>query len=192
MSGARTPSDARGIAAATALLLALVSLVSLVAFTTTACATAPDERELARQNPPDKEQFLRGGVNDFMVARCGALDCHGQVGRPLRLYGVNGLRKVPPLEVELERPTGPLTAEELDDNYLSVVGLEPEALGYARAVEGEYLDFLLLKKPISIEGGGVRHKGGPVLRPTGDPGFECILSWISGDVEATECAAATF
>ena len=35
---------------------------------------------------PDQNQFIQaGGVNEFMMVRCAALDCHGQIGRPLPL-----------------------------------------------------------------------------------------------------------
>ena len=56
--------------------------------------------------------------------RCGALDCHGQVGRPLRLYSASGLRKN--TGAKGARDTRPTQPDELLDNYFSVVGLEPE------------------------------------------------------------------
>jgi hypothetical protein len=134
---------------------------------------------------PDRDQFINQGVSAFMEKRCGALDCHGQIGRPLRIYSVNGLRKsVGPKGTRDVRGTTP---DELNDNYFAVVGLEPEEISQARITEGAFTDFLLLKKPLSIEGGGVRHKGGPVLRST-DPGFECLISWIAGAVDSAKCA----
>ncbi len=119
-----------------------------------------------------------------MEKRCGALDCHGQIGRPLRIYSANGLRKNDgPNGARDTRGTQP---DEQNANYYSVVGLEPEQISLSRVSEGAYDDFLLLKKPLSIEGGGVRHKGGPVLRST-DSGFECMITWISGAVNKAKC-----
>ncbi|MDB4934450.1 MAG: hypothetical protein JWP87_1422 [Labilithrix sp.] len=156
------------------------------------CAVVPDPNQAAVVSPPSREQFIMGGVNDFMERRCGALDCHGQIGRPLRIYGALGLRKTDPSMPGAERPTTATTDDEKIDNYLSAIDLEPEAIGYANATKGEYDDFLLLKKPLGLENEGVRHKGGPVLRVTGDPGFECLRSWIRGAVRTKDCQDATF
>src|SRR3954451_10123548 len=63
-------------------------------------------------------------VSDAMPPRCATLDCHGQQGRNMRLYGFRGMRLDPdatPLE-------GKTTADEYTQNYWSVVGLEPEMI----------------------------------------------------------------
>ena len=140
---------------------------------------------------PDRAQFIDGGVSGFMEARCGALDCHGQVGRPLRIYSKNGLRyRVPEDGLRDTRDTTP---EERFDNYLAVIGLEPEALAEAVRTRGEYVDFQLLLKPLGDEGRGVSHKGGPVLRASpNDPGWNCLHGWIAGAHDPAACAAATF
>lgn len=144
---------------------------------------------------PDQNQFIQaGGVNEFMMVRCAALDCHGQIGRPLRLYSPNGLR--------YEdgdgggRAQGPATAAEKRENYLAVTGLEPELLSAVAVVAsqgGEFNDLLLFKKPLDIKGGGVRHKGGPVLR-FGDNGWNCLTGWAAGpdkfNTQACKDAAA--
>lgn len=135
---------------------------------------------------PDRDQYINQGVSTFMERRCGALDCHGQVGRPLRIYSANGLRKNLVKGARDVRGTQP---DELLDNYYATVGLEPEEISISRVTEGNFTDFLLLKKPLGIEGGGVRHKGGPVLRST-DPGFECLITWISGAVNKAKCEDA--
>ena len=133
---------------------------------------------------PNRDEF-KTAVSPFMEKRCGALDCHGQVGRPLRLYSQFGLRlKSGPNNT---RDTSPTTEAELTENYFAVIGLEPEDLSDSLLSQGAYNDFLLLKKPLGIEGGGVRHKGGPVLRG-GDTGFDCLYSWVSGKVNAANCA----
>ncbi len=145
-----------------------------------------DSQAVSANALPDKAQFIDQGVSTFMEKRCGSLDCHGQVGRPLRLYSSNGLRKNLVKGVRDVRATQP---DELLENYYATVGLEPEDISMARVTKGDFTDFLLLKKPLGIEGGGVRHKGGPVLRGT-DPGFECLISWIEGTVNKAKCEEA--
>jgi len=139
---------------------------------------------------PDQAQFVQeNGVSAFMEKRCGGLDCHGQVGRPLRIYSANGLRFQD--GPNGGRPTGATTAEERQENFIGVVGLEPEALSRVLVTEGEFTDLLLFRKPLDTEGGGVRHKGGPVLR-FGDDGWRCLTSWAAGpqSFSAKACADA--
>lgn len=134
---------------------------------------------------PNRDQFMEaGGVSEFMEQRCGALDCHGQIGRPLRLYSARGLR-MKDGEGGARDISGTTNAERLA-NYFSVVGLEPEDITSSRLSEGAYTDFLLLKKPLGIDQGGVRHKGGSVLRST-DPGFDCIALWIADKYNKQKC-----
>lgn len=153
-----------------------------------ACASRPGEKDFV-YDLPDQNQFIDGGVSTFLEHRCGALDCHGQTGRALRLYSHDGLR--------LARPDGgardqsQTTAAEQLENYHSVIGLQPEEMSKAYDSGGAYEDILLLQKPLDIEFGGVRHKGGPVLRKSAsDPGWACLDSWIKGKVDAAQCAAA--
>jgi hypothetical protein len=169
-----------------------VSAFALAIAACGSCAAAPDPNQAALVSPPDRAQFITGGVNDFLERRCGALDCHGQIGRPLRIYGAVGLRKTDPRTPAAARPVTGTTLDEKTDNYLAVIDLEPEAIGYANATKGAFDDLLLLRKPLGIENGGVRHKGGPVLRAIGDPGFRCLQSWIGGAVATQDCTDATF
>jgi hypothetical protein len=140
---------------------------------------------------PDRAQFIEGGVSEFLEKRCGAMDCHGQVGRPLRIYSQNGLRFD-------EGPNGardlsPTTADERLENYRSTIGLEPEELARSVATQGEYVNHMLFLKPLGIEKNGVRHKGGPVLSPSdSDPGWVCLRSWVAGEVDRARCADAAF
>ncbi|MEA2745975.1 MAG: hypothetical protein QOI41_118 [Myxococcales bacterium] len=136
---------------------------------------------------PDKDQFITQGVDTFMQRRCGTLDCHGQAGRPLRIYSPNGLRLN-------DGPNGTrdnrgIQPNESAANYYSVVGLEPEEISLCLTTQGAFTDFLLLKKPLGIDQGGVRHKGGSVLRST-DTGFDCLIGWASGQVDPLKCADA--
>lgn len=139
----------------------------------------------------DKEEFVNGGVSAMMESRCAGLDCHGQVGRPLRLYSGRGLRLATP-QTDL-RDTRPTTPEERLENYQSVIGLEPEGMSDTLRTQGAYVDHQLLLKPLDDEGRGVRHKGGPVLRAgANDPGWLCLFGWASGSPDRDACARATF
>ena len=94
-------------------------------------------------------------VSDAMQLHCGTLDCHGQIGRNMRLYGMYGLR-LGPHDDPLNEPTSPA---EYDADYWSIVGLEPEAV--ARVVEHQAGPEALsmIRKARGIE----RHKGGQLV-----------------------------
>lgn len=133
--------------------------------------------------------FIDGGVSAFMEVRCGSLDCHGQLGRPLRLYSEWGLRQEN--NKDGTRTSGATTANERLANYRSVVGLEPESLAACYASQGAVRDFQLLLKPLGKDNDGIRHKGGAVLRPsTNDPGWQCLYGWASGTPSPTDCQKA--
>src|SRR4051794_14590983 len=68
---------------------------------------------------PERATFAP--VDDVLQASCGTLDCHGQVGRNLRLYGGRGLRWSP----QGNSADDPTTPAEYDESYWSVIGLEP-------------------------------------------------------------------
>jgi hypothetical protein len=149
-----------------------------------ACAPRPNGGETPDLVFPDRESFVDAGVSEFMSRRCGALDCHGDPARPLRLYGTNGLRLNELAEGRDRRPT---TGEEHTANYRAVIGLEPEELSESVATVGAHDSFMLFLKPLAE----VRHKGGPVLRRA-DPGWVCLKSWIAANADAASCKEATY
>lgn len=164
-----------------ALWLSAMALVLL-----SGACSSPDATKVSQLAFPDRAGF-KTSVSPFLEKRCAALDCHGQVGRPLLLYSQFGLRmKVGPNNT---RDTSPTTDAERTANYFATIGLEPEDISDSLFSRGAFRDFLLLKKPLGIEGGGVRHKGGPVLR-TADTGFDCLASWVAGQLNAGSCADA--
>jgi hypothetical protein len=166
---------------------ARIALVSMAIAATSSCAIAAESGE--KGELPDSKSFIDSGVSEFMEKRCGGIDCHGQPGRPLRIYSEWGLRQK--TNKDGTRVTGTTTNEERLANYRSVVGLEPEALEACYRSKGQISDFQLLLKPLGPESNGIRHKGGPVLRPTSnDPGWQCLYGWVSGNVSPTECANA--
>jgi hypothetical protein len=152
------------------------------------CATKSGPAPIGRL--PDKNEFINGEVSTFMEKRCGSLDCHGQVGRPLRIYSDWGLRYRS--ENDGQRVKGPTTPEEKNENYYAVVGLEPDLLADSVLTGGAYVDFQLIKKPLDSSGGGINHKGGPVIRVgDGDPGWRCLHGWIRGEPSKDKCLEAS-
>jgi hypothetical protein len=159
------------------------------------CAGTPESTSTVSVAEPAYDQFVGGGpdgpgVHAFLEKQCGTLDCHGQVGRPFRLYSVNGLRD--PNDPTLVSGLGAETAAELYSNFLSAVGLEPEEMG--RVVQG--MDpptaLLIVKKPMGLES----HKGG-IRIVSGDSMYACLTSWLSApsgkapfDVDACTQAAS--
>ena len=79
---------------------------------------------------PDQNEFAQ--VSPVFERRCGTLDCHGQVGRPLRIYSGLGLRL--PNDAGDTPGNGATTPDEITNNYRAVIGLEPEEM--SRVVAG--------------------------------------------------------
>lgn len=132
---------------------------------------------------PDQTQFAT--VSPVFERRCATLDCHGQVGRPLRIYSGLGLRL--PNDAGNTPGSNATTPDEITANYRTVIGLEPEEMTRVSAGQDLPRTLLILAKPLMLQA----HKGGPALAPTGDPGEECITSWILGPaVDKAACTAA--
>ena len=159
-------------------LAALLLLSGLVAM---ACSTPPADSRVV-EAVPDRASFPP--VAELLVRRCGTLDCHGESGRNLRIYGSLGLRLAPG-----DRPVskGKTTAAEYDEDFASVVGLEPELMSAVVASGGASPDRLtLIRKARGTE----HHKGG-ALWSEGDPQDLCITSWLSGHTDEAGCVSAT-
>jgi len=163
-----------------------VVVAALACWVVVACASSPSPDGKTRTTTilaPDQAQFEQF-VSPVIERRCGTLDCHGQIGRPLRLYSARGLRL--PNDAGLIPGVGATTQEELTANYRAVIGLEPEELTRVMAGIDHPRDLLLLKKPLTLEG----HKGGPAIAPTNDPVELCIVSWIIGVIDQASCTKA--
>lgn len=123
------------------------------------------------------------GVSVVLERRCGTLDCHGQAGRPLRLYGQYGRRFI---DDAGDQPGLQATTEtEHEANYQSVIGLQPELITEVVQGNAQPDALLLLRKPLQLE----RHKGGAVII-AGDDADNCILSWLAGKTDYTACTSA--
>lgn len=120
-------------------------------------------------------------AGDAMQMHCGTLDCHGQEGRNMRLYGAKGLR----LATDATPLDGDTTSEEYDSSYRSIVGLEPEVMSRViddKAAHPEWL--AMIRKPRGVEG----HKGGQLML-AGDALDCCLVEWLSGGDSTTPCMA---
>ena len=165
---------------------AFLALTASLAAAAISCQIPTQEGEVGQV--PDQKSFVDNKVSDFMERRCAGLDCHGQVGRPLRLYSDWGLRLV--AKSDGQRSAGATTKEEKTANYQSVVSLEPEDLSRCFNSEGDDIATLqLLKKPLGPENEGIRHKGGPIFTKD-DKGWECLFGWASGKPSSAACTEA--
>lgn len=118
-------------------------------------------------------------VSDALEVSCGTLDCHGQVGRNLRVYGYGGLRLSEP-----DTPAGdPTTDLEYLSSYVSLVSLEPEILSDVATQQADPNQLSLVRKTRGIE----HHKGGQRAR-TGDSLDRCIVLWLTGKFDPEPCA----
>ena len=160
------------------LCLSIARRTLLLALALGACSTAaPDSRVVAA--PPDRASFAP--VGELLVHRCGSLDCHGTVYRNLRIYGGEGLRLAPS-----DRPTSKehaTTAAELDEDFLSVISLEPELTSAVVNEGGAAPERLTLVRKAR---GAEQHRGGALVRE-GDAADRCITSWLAGHTDAAAC-----
>ncbi len=142
-----------------------------------ACS-APSPGTFAAAALPDEATF--GPVAQLLDVRCGSLDCHGAVGRNLRLYGSAGLRLAP-----TDRPLAPPcdTPAEVVQDYASVVDLEPEVMSAVVASGGADPERLTMVRKAR---GAEAHKGGAIWA-AGDPSDTCLVSWLAGHADAGAC-----
>lgn len=145
-----------------------------------ACSLAinctPLHSELDGLLTPDAQSFPV--VADALQPSCGTLDCHGQIGRNLRLFGGRGLR----LDPQHTSAEGATTEAEYAASYRSLTALEPEALDELLRAGGEVERLSLLRKARGSE----QHRGGVQLLP-GDPLDRCLLSWLTGALHQASC-----
>ena len=123
-----------------------------------------------------------GPVADAMQPTCGTLDCHGQTGRNLRLFGGRGLR-LDPMGSPAE---GATTAAEYDATYWSALALEPEIISAVVGDQGARPERLTL---IRKGRGTDLHKGGALMTAADDLD-RCLVSWLADAVEDAPCQRA--
>jgi hypothetical protein len=154
-------------------LVAFLSLAACEGIVVTPGADRPGAPLMA----PERATF--NPVADVLQASCGTLDCHGQVGRSLRLYGGRGLRLSP----DGNSADDPTTRDEYDQSYFSVIGLEPELMSAVMAAHGAHPDRLtIVRKARNLE----HHKGGKLFT-AGDDRDRCLTAWLGGTVDSAAC-----
>lgn len=153
-------------------------VVAALALACSAACSGPAEDDRHRTPTPPRDQFPPLG--DALHAHCGSLDCHGTRARNLTLFGINGLR------LDGITGTGPTTEAEHEQNFQSVVLLEPEKLGLVVHEGGSRPERLTLVRKAR---GSEAHKGGTPM-PAGSAGDRCLRSWLAQAVDLEACAEA--
>ena len=159
-----------------------LALAGTVAAALAAACSGVAQTHIGIEAPPES-QFPP--VGDYLDHRCGTLDCHGQVGRNLRMWGCDGLR-LSDKDISGCVSGRPTTPDEYEATYRSLVGLEPAvmtAVVQERAADPELLTFV--RKAIGFEG----HKGGQLIT-SGDDQYKCIVSWLAGNTDTGACSKA--
>lgn len=105
-------------------------------------------------------------VQDYVGYRCGSLDCHGDMGRTLRIYAERGLRAGDAL-----RDQG-IGSNEVGENLVSMAAFD--TLG------APVSESLILLKALAVDAGGMAHEGGAVWDSVEAPGYQCLFAWLSG------------
>jgi hypothetical protein len=144
------------------------------------------------QCPPSEDFAVVSGV---LEKRCGTLDCHGSAGRPLRIYGNQGLRA---RDAEMEKdpgyyPGGSVQTTDLERslNYRAVCALEPEIISEVVAGERDPGELTLVRKARLQE----KHKGGRIF-DEGTVGDQCMTGWLdastykAGSFDGSPCEKA--
>lgn len=147
-----------------------------------ACSTPQTDARVVETAPP-RESF--GPVADMLVHRCGTLDCHGSIHRNLRLFGRDGLRLASSASPSF-LPGAETTTAEHDEDYQSVIGLEPEIMTSVVASGGAAPERLTL---VRKGRGSEDHKGGSQMS-AGDDRDVCLTSWLAGHTDDAACARA--
>ncbi len=141
-------------------------LVALCLLALGACTIA-DQQELP-QVVRDPVSF-EADIQPILGPGCGSLDCHGDRGRPLRLYAQFGRRAAAELR------SAPLTPEEIADNVAALATMPPDRV---------------LGKPLDVSAGGMRHVGGDLWPSDSAPAYTCVSAWLAGEQAQAACEMA--
>jgi hypothetical protein len=188
---------------ARAVAIAATAAAAVACAALAACSSVQDTR-IGVSAPPGSEDAF-GPVSNLLDQRCGTLDCHGQPGRNLQIWGCSGMRLDPSVAPSCSKRLGggPTTVDEHYHTYRSLVGLEPnvmstvyvgcesDAEAYPPGVgcHPELLTFV--RKARGIEA----HKGGQLISAFGidggpDPQDVCIVTWLEGQTDLQACSDA--
>jgi hypothetical protein len=143
------------------------------------CTIPPSDGRYTPAALPDESTFP--SVAELLSVRCGAIDCHGNTARNLRIYGSTGLRWL-----SSDKPFYPEcnSSEEDMRTYDSVVGLEPETMSVVASGGNPALLTMVDKAR-----GTAAHKGGQIWT-TGDDSDLCLTTWLQGVPNPEDCKSA--
>lgn len=151
-------------------LFALPLLVG-IALASIGASSCAGEGELETFACPNHDVFVQS-VSPYLERRCGTLDCHGQITRPMRIYGQLGLRHA--AENTFPGSSIATTTRELEENFAAVCNIDPEAMQEVVEDRGASADKLLI---VNKARGLERHKGGKIVNEQ-DAGDRCITGWL--------------
>ncbi len=115
---------------------------------------------------PSADPVGFAAIEPVLGLRCGNPSCHGQDGRPLRVYTPQRFR-LDPSRTFVEEP---LTALETELNLASAaVFLSPDSPAESP----------LLSKPLAVSAGGATHSGGAQFEDVFEPEYQALLRWAS-------------
>jgi hypothetical protein len=118
-----------------------------------------------------------------LIRRCSYMACHGNEDHAFRVYSPGKLRIGDPA-TRAARDAA-LTADEIDKNYQSAVGL---TRGTTMSQRGnvDLQNMPLLRKPLASRFGGDEHRGVavfpvyPAVVPDADPEWQKLVNWTTG------------
>lgn len=155
--------------------IALTTLVS-----GSACSSYDPEERIDPAVGPQGADFYPVAL--VLVDKCGSIDCHGSKYRNFRLFGFGSERLNP-----YHKPGSPeTTQEEANEDYNSLVALEPQILQQVIREGGAQPDRLtFMRKAREHE----THKGGKPIND-GDQADICLQSWLQSKVSTDACKLA--
>ncbi|MBK8253856.1 MAG: hypothetical protein IPK82_14480 [Polyangiaceae bacterium] len=159
------------------------ALVFLVAVCGGLAASCRDNLDATVINKCPSQEVFEQSVSPFLERRCGTLDCHGGIARPMRLFGQLGLRHAGEDNVSGGKPT---TTLELSANYTSVCNVDAEKMNESVDDFGNQAENLLL---VTKARGTEKHKGGKVVSEN-DAGDRCLRGWLKGEDVTDACQEA--
>jgi len=116
---------------------------------------------------------FRNFVQPVLRDTCTSMDCHGDIGRPLRLYAHYGLRLDASLRNEDESDL------EIEANILSMASVDPDRPA---------ADNLVVLKPLATFEGGIDHIGGDIWADRNAEGYRCLEAWLAGSLPGDAAA----
>jgi hypothetical protein len=146
-----------------------------------ASCSGPNANDEFKFTPPDSAAFKL--VSPALEINCGTLDCHGSIYRNMRLFGHYGARLDPKLTTGKEDTTD----QEMESNFTSVISIDAENFASIVANHGKGFDqwMVVLKGENAVE-----HKGLARMKK-GDDTYNCLLSWVTGNVDMNACSRSS-